>query len=116
MGSPSLLGLGPQPYGTAHNLNPLYGAGALGSLGHGPYPHAAMLDPMLVGLVILTRTHFEAQFEPPPIKCSLDGMRLLEVSYLGCSVLPWGISLPNSLLEVGTSSNVITASTNGTPT
>ena len=31
-----------------------------------------MPDPVAIGLVILTLTHFGGQSGPPPIKCSLD--------------------------------------------
>ena len=58
-------------------------------------PHAAMLDPMPVGLEILTQTHFEAQSKPPSIKYSLDGNTIAEGTISRLS----GIALRNIVVE-----------------
>ena len=66
-----VLGSGPIPQ--TITPQPLVRDSALGPLGHEPQHHATMPDPMPIGIVILTQTHFEAQLGPPPINCKLDG-------------------------------------------
>ena len=54
-----------------------------------------MPDPVAIGLVILTLTHFGGQSGPPPIKCSLDG------SVIARGTISWllGIALGNIATE-----------------
>ena len=70
---PKPVGLGPWPCSATHNPQPLVRDKALGPPGHKPWPHATMPNPRPIGTVILTRTHFEAQLGPLPVKYSLDG-------------------------------------------
>ena len=112
----SPLGLGLLSCRVAHNLTPLYKAGSLSLLGHGPYLHALTLDLMPNGLVALTQTHSKAQCGPLQIRCSLDRYAVTQ-GYI--SRLP-GIALAKVTIEhpveVGTNSNATITSTHGMPT
>ena len=111
----ALWAFNPSPMVQTLALTPCTGQGP-SSLSQRPKPHAAILDLRHVGPIILAQTPrgviraLPGQLRPRQERdCS-------GIPCLSCSVGPWGVSPPDILSEVGTSSNTITTTPNETPT